>query len=69
MLDKEYPTAIQVLEELVSRNPTDANLLSALGRVYLHMGSAPLAVEMFKKVDTLISPKELPNSILSNMNK
>ncbi len=69
MFDKEYPTAVHVLVELLAKYPTDVNLCSALGRVYLHMGCVPLATEAFQRADALIPSRELPSSLAVNMNR
>eukprot|EP01119_Soliformovum_irregulare_P022310 TRINITY_DN7614_c0_g1_i1.p1 TRINITY_DN7614_c0_g1~~TRINITY_DN7614_c0_g1_i1.p1 ORF type:complete len:443 (-),score=102.42 TRINITY_DN7614_c0_g1_i1:39-1367(-) len=63
--EREFPLAIQLLQEQVTKHPTDPNLLSSLGRLYLQMGSVKSAIVAFKAVETLISD---PDSPLVHMN-
>jgi trafficking protein particle complex subunit 12 len=47
---RDYGPAVGILEELCARQPSDATLLSALGRLHLQLGSVASAEAIFRRV-------------------
>jgi len=56
--EKEFPSAILLLQEILQKNPNDPVLLSSLGRINLQYGNVKSASAFFKQVESLISEKE-----------
>ncbi|PRP81926.1 hypothetical protein PROFUN_10634 [Planoprotostelium fungivorum] len=70
MMDKEYPTAIIMMMELLKKYPEDVTLLCSLGRIYLQLGNIRAATATFKQVESLMEAQgELNRSTTIHMNR
>mmetsp|Transcript_8425 Transcript_8425/g.11629 ORF Transcript_8425/g.11629 Transcript_8425/m.11629 type:complete len:459 (-) Transcript_8425:20-1396(-) len=65
--EKEYPLAIGLLQDVCTRYPSDAILISALGRIYLQMGNIKAASSNFKQAEAKAQGKS--GAALVHMNK
>lgn len=55
LFQKQYIVALQWMNQLLARSPTDTDLLSKVGYVQLQLGDLGGAHQTFSKVDTLLS--------------
>lgn len=55
LFQKQYIVALQWMNQLLARSPTDADLLSKVGYVQLQLGDLGGAQQTFSKVDALLS--------------
>ena len=67
VIEKEFPLAILLLQDLLQKNPHNVNFLSTLGRVHLQLGNIKAAATIFKQIETLVT--EVEKNILCNMNR
>jgi tetratricopeptide (TPR) repeat protein len=70
---KEYEKAIEILKDLISRNPNDGTLYYRLGRIYKMIGDYGVAISAFTKsmelAPDIINPyEELGNIYLHQFN-
>jgi tetratricopeptide (TPR) repeat protein len=63
---KEFPLALSLLSEIVSKNPNDPILLSAIGRIHLQMGNIRAASNIFKYIENFFSQTEISSLISMN---
>jgi len=65
--EREYPSAVLLLQDVVQKYPNDVLLLSSLGRVQLQMGNVRAAAAVFKQAESIMKDEE--SSVLAEMNR
>lgn len=64
--ERAFPAAIQMMNEITTKNPTDPYALSILGRLFLQLGNIKTTSAIFKQVESLI--KDPLNNVVTRMN-